>query len=250
MQHQTTSSTSRYPAFMNHPFWNLLRIDASNQDLSDGLRKLSPAETHTLVTEAVQGFYPISYASLLSFKRFSELADNPESKAIAHEIYMVESGERPLVEGAPLTGVRHCDQLKIMFESLLKQSLPISEPETYAVIKQANITNADIIKSMAICDLIESTAPYVIHFYQDFLIQCQIALRIPSEQLERSYLDEHNLTEGDACEDQHIAMLAKMKGNYASGVNSTAYATAQAAFIALVEQHFDKSYHKMQALLA
>ena len=103
---------------------------------------------------------------------------------------------------------------------------------------------------MVICDLIESTAPYVIHFYQDFLIQCQVALGVSSEHLERSYLDEHNLTEGDACEDQHIAMLAKMKGNYSSKANSKEYVKEQSAFISQVNLHFDRSYQKIKEILA
>ena len=63
--------------------------------------------------------------ALLGFKRFSDLAENPESKAIAHEIYLVEKGEKPLIEGAEMTGVLHCDQMKMMFESLLGDELPI-----------------------------------------------------------------------------------------------------------------------------
>lgn len=69
---------------------------------------------------------------------------------------------------------------------------------------------------MAICDIIENTAPYVIHFYQDFLVQCQLAMGVSSEHLKRNYLDEHNLTEGDACEAQHIDMINRMKGQCAA----------------------------------
>lgn len=111
------------------------------------------------MAEAVKGFYPVSYASLLAFKRFADLAENPESKAIAHEIYLVEKGEKPLIEGSDMTGVLHCNQMKMMFESLLGDELPIAEPEGFEVLKKADIPNASIVKSMAICDLIENTAP-------------------------------------------------------------------------------------------
>ncbi len=242
------NNTSTYPYFMSHPFWDKLRI-GSNANTFDALKRLDTPKHKALIKEAVEGFYPISYASLQAFKRFSDLAEHPESKSIAYEIYMVEKGERPLIEGSELTGVLHCDQLKIMFESLINDTLPIDQPESFDILAQADIPNASIVKAMAICDLIENTAPYVIHFYQDFLIQCQLALGVPSEQLKRSYLDEHNLTEGDACEDQHVDMLNRMKANYASDTNSAEYEVEKAQFITLVSNHFEKHRVRMAEIV-
>jgi hypothetical protein len=241
-------SHSNYPHFMSHPFWNALRIHP-HSDMFNSLKKLDNKQRSRLIAEAVKGFYPISYASLQSFKRFSDLAENPESKAIAYEIYLVEKGDKPLIEGSELTGVNHCDQLKIMFESLLENELAIEKPESFEVLQKADIPNAPLVKAMAICDLIENTAPFVIHFYQDFLIQCQLAFGVPSERLKRSYLDEHNLTEGDACEDQHIEMLSKMKGNYADLEYSAAYKSAQIEFVALVSKHFDQQQQQMTRII-
>jgi len=242
-------TTSAHPYFMAHPFWDSLRIHPQSKTF-DALKKLDTAARQAFIAEAVKGFYPVSYASLLAFKRFSDLAENPESKAIAHEIYLVEKGEKPLIEGSEMTGVLHCDQMKMMFESLLGDELPIEAPEHFEVLQQADIPHASIVKSMAICDLIENTAPFVIHFYQDFLIQCQLAFGVPSELLNRNYLDEHNLTEGDTCEDQHIEMLGKMKGNYRALEHSNDYEQEKAAFITLVSAHFEQHRRKMEEIAA
>jgi hypothetical protein len=241
-------SSTNHPYFMAHPFWDSLRLHPGSRTF-EALKNLDYSGRRDLVAEAVKGFYPVSYASLLSFKRFSDLAENPESKAIAHEIYSVEKGEMPLIEGSSMTGVLHCDQMKMMFESLLGEALHITAPEHFEVLKKADIPNASIVKSMAICDLIENTAPFVIHFYQDFLIQCQLAMGVPSEQLNRNYLDEHNLTEGDSCEDQHIEMLGKMKGNYRELEQSEAYEQEKAGFMALVSAHFERHRQNMAVIM-
>ncbi len=241
-------TTDAHPYFMAHPFWDSLRIHPNSKTFN-ALQKLDAPARRALIEEAVKGFYPVSYASLLAFKRFSDLAENPESKAIAHEIYLVEKGEKPLIEGSDMTGVLHCDQMKMMFESLLGETLQIAEPEHFEVLQKADIPQSSIVKSMAICDLIENTAPFVIHFYQDFLIQCQLAIGVPSEQLNRNYLDEHNLTEGDSCEDQHIEMLGKMKGNYRDLEQSEAYQQEKEGFIALVSAHFEQHRQKMAAIM-
>jgi hypothetical protein len=241
------TAASTYPYFMSHPFWDALRIHA-HADTVQTLQQLTHPALSDYITAAVRGFYPISYASLQAFRRFSELAEDAEAKAIAREIYLVEKGDKPLVPGSPLTGVPHCDQLKMMFESLLDSPLDITEPTAFAVLQQADIDSASLVKAMAICDMIEHTAPYVIHFYQDFLLQCQIALMVPSERIQRTYLDEHNLTEGDACEDQHIEMLDKMKGAYRHLAQTPEYAAEQAAFSQLVEAHFEQQAGRMQQL--
>lgn len=242
------NQVNTYPYFMSHPFWDALRIDNGTNALH-GLQSLATHDLETLVCEAVKGFYPISYASLLAFKRFAEMADQPESRAIAWEIYQVEKGDKPLIEGSPLTGVPHCDQLKMMFESLLGTPMNMPAPEDFSVLQKADIPNASLTKAMAICDLIEHTAPFVIHFYQDFLIQCQVALRVPSELIQRSYLDEHNLTEGNACEAQHIDMLGRMMGHYNHLMHTEEYGAEQQAFIALVNEHFEQHRQRMLQLL-
>lgn len=241
-------SSASYPYFMSHPFWELLRIRPQSGTFS-ALQKLDRERRYALVREAVQGFYPVSYASLLAFKRFSELAEHPESKAIAHEIYLVEKGDKPLIEGSDMTGVLHCDQLKMMFESVVGKSLSIDSPEDFEVLQKTDIPNASLLKAMAICDLIENTAPYVIHFYQDFLIQCQLALCIPSESVRRNYLDEHNLTEGDACEEQHIDMLDRMKAHYRHLSDSESYKKEKKVFIRSVNAHFERHRKAMSEIL-
>lgn len=241
-------SSASYPYFMSHPFWELLRIRTQSATF-DALKNLGRERRYALVREAVQGFYPVSYASLLAFKRFSDLADHPDSKAIAYEIYMVEKGDRPLIEGSAMTGVLHCDQLKMMFESVIGESLSIDRPETFGVLQENDIPNASLLKAMAICDLIENTAPFVIHFYQDFLIQCQLALCIPSESVQRNYLDEHNLTEGDACEEQHIDMLDRMKAHYRHLSDSEDYESEKTQFIRSVNAHFERHRKGMLSIL-
>lgn len=239
------TSSAPYPYFMSHPFWDGLRIGAHTSTF-ESLKAMTFEQRRAIICEAVKGFYPISYASLLAFKRFSKLAENETSREIAREIYLVEKGERPLIEGSGMTGVRHCDQMKMMFESVLGQPLSVAEPEDFEVLQLADIPNASLLKAMAICDLIENTAPFVIHFYQDFLIQCQLAMQVPSESIQRTYLDEHNLTEGDSCEDQHIEMLGRMKGNYRELEGSPAYAREQALFIEQVSAHFE--LHRLNML--
>lgn len=241
-------ASASYPYFMSHPFWELLRIRPQSATFG-ALQKLDRERRYALVREAVQGFYPVSYASLLAFKRFSELADHPESKAIAHEIYLVEKGDKPLIEGSDMTGVLHCDQLKILFESVVGESLSIDRPEAFEVLHETDIQNASLLKAMAICDLIENTAPYVIHFYQDFLVQCQLALCVPSESVRRNYLDEHNLTEGDACEEQHIDMLDRMKAHYNHLSDSEAYEKEKSRFIHSVKAHFDRHWKSMSGII-
>lgn len=239
-------SNESYPYFMSHPFWRLLRI-GTGSPVGEKLRLLDDEARGRVIAEAVKGFYPVSYASLLAFRRFSELADHPEAKAIAFEIHAVESGNKPLIEGSAFTGVRHCDQLKIMFESLLGRPLPVDDPETFEVLTVSDISQASLPKAMAICEVIEHTAPFVIHFYQDFLVQCQVAMDIPSEKVQRNYLDEHNLTEGDACEAQHIDMLGRMMAPYADVQESPAFREEKARFIHVVCDHFE---HHRQAILA
>lgn len=240
--------TASYPYFMSHPFWTLLRIHPQ-QGLFQALKKLSHTQQYALIKEAVQGFYPVSYASLLAFKRFSDLAEHPDSKAIAYEIYLVEKGEKPLITGSDMTGVLHCDQLKILFESVIGEPLSIHRPEDFEVLQETDIPHASLLKAMAICDLIENTAPYVIHFYQDFLIQCQLALSVPSESVRRNYLDEHNLTEGDACEEQHIDMLDRMKGHYRQLCDSEDYEREKLSFIRLVNIHFERHRNNIMEIL-
>jgi hypothetical protein len=186
---------------------------------------------------------------LQAFKRYAELAPDDTSKAIAWEIYLVEKGDKPLIPGSDMTGIRHCDQLKRLFESLIGEELPIESPEEFAVLQAADIPHASLTKAMAICDIIENTAPYVIHFYQDFLVQCQLAMGVSSEHLKRNYLDEHNLTEGDACEAQHIDMINRMKGQCAALTCTPEYATAQADFNSLAEAHFEAGRLEIEALL-
>ena len=242
----TIKTMDSYPAFMNHPLWDVIRI-ARNSNLIGQLRKMNLNRLVSYITVAVSAFYPISYASLLAFRRFSTLSDDPEVKAIANEIYLVECGERPIIRGSEYTGIKHCEQLKIMFESLFSNiNFDIPSPENFEVLRKADIENADLVKSLAICDLIETTAPFVIHFYQDFLIQCQLALGRSSEFVKRNYLDEHNLTEGDTCELQHIEMLGRMKLNYSDVISSTAYNTHQRIFVNLVSQHFSGCLKEME----
>lgn len=241
-------SISAYPQFMKHPFWDHLRLHSASTTFSQ-LVRLEESERKHVVCAAVEGFYPISYASLQAFRRFSEIAPDAVSKEIAREIYLVEKGDKPLIKGSEMTGVLHCDQLKIMFESLVEAQLPIERPETFWVLHRADIPNASLTKTMAICDTIENTAPYVIHFYQDFLIQCQLAMGISSEYLKRTYLDEHNLTEGDSCEDQHIEMINRMKGQCAHLTNTPEYETEQRRFSLLVEAHFEQCRLKIEQLL-
>jgi len=239
---------STYPYFMEHSFWKTLRIGGNSQIIKS-LIQLGPSARKLLITEAIKGFYPISYASMLSFKRFSDVADDPESKAIAYMIYEVEKGDRPLIEGSEMTGILHCDQLKMMFESLINETIEMPSPESFDVLKKAKISDANIVKSMAICDIIENTAPYVIHFYQDFLIQCQVAFDVSSENVKRGYLDEHNLTEGDSCSEQHIEMLDKMKGKYQELEVSEEYEFEKNNFIELVNDHFSDHHSKILEIL-
>lgn len=149
-----SKEASEYPYFMSHPFWNILRIGGGN-NISQILLKLNADQRKSFITEAIKGFYPVSYASLLSFKRFGDLAEDPESKEIAYMIYEVEKGDNPLIKGSEMTGILHCDQLKMMFESLIGEDIHINSPETFDVLQNAKIEDASIVKSMAICDTIK-----------------------------------------------------------------------------------------------
>ncbi len=242
------SARSQYPLFMNHPFWDFFRI-GTNPDKYELLKGLKTEERYELLKAAVGGFYPVSYMSLLSFKKFSELTQYKDSREIAERIYLTEKGDLPLIAGSEFEGIKHCDQLKIMFESLLNMKFELPPPENYDLVKAVDIEHATLTKSMAICDIIENTAPYVIHFYQDLLVQCQVAFNISSEGIKRTYLDEHNLTEGAACEEQHIEMVTKMKLRYAELENSEEYATAGKDFCLEVNNHFDASLGRMNEVM-
>lgn len=239
---------SNYPFFMNHPFWKYFRI-GGNMDFINRLQRANDDARHQILHTAVSGFYPISYLSMISFQQCSLLAQIPTTRNIAYDIFQIESGNRPLIEGSLYYGMRHCDQLKMMFESILGRNLELEKAEKFHIIEELEIHNASLIKILAICEIIEKTAPFVIYFYQDLLIQCQVAWNISSELVKRNYLDEHNLTEGDSTPGQHIGMVNEMLNPYINSKTRVEFEQARIEFLKKTSDHFDLFERNLAALM-
>ena len=244
MAHQSKS-------FMQHPYWrNVLGMPV--QGKNDIIIKMTQASTPrqtAFLTLVVEGFYPISYSSPLSFYRVSELSHSEKTRFIANNIYEVELGKHPFIKGGKSQNVLHCEQLKHTIASLVEGlEITLPRPDAFPLAEKINIPESDLCTSLAICEVIEHTAPDVINYMQDFVLQWQYLTNRPSNKINRTYLDEHNLTEGNESADQHIGMVDNMLRPHADLVNSAAYAKANFNFHSACITHLDTVYSKMLSL--
>jgi hypothetical protein len=236
---------------MDHPFWTeVLSIPVTGQNLWINKLKSESFKTQSRFLQLiVEGFYPISFASLLSFKRVSEISKYPETVKIARNFYDIESGIFPIIPDSPNKNLPHCDQLKLMIQSLARDlKFNISEPETFAIHQKLQIADAKLVKALAFCECIENTAPQVISFYQDFMAQWQCTMNVSSKFINRIYLDEHGLTEGSDSEHQHIQMVSKMMMPYNDLVTSQEYSDSKRTFHALCIEHLNEVYERLHTL--
>lgn len=238
---------------MDHPFWRdvLAFPDRGVTSVIADAPDWSVEKQQRFLTLVVSGFYPISYCSALAFLRVADLSQDAETQRIAQLIGEIELGKHPLVPGAKHTDVRHCDQLKHLIASLLDGFvIDLPSPAQFPVVVATDFDTLTLPEALAICEVIETTAPSVIHHYADFVAAWQGTFRRPTRLLDRAYLDEHNLTEGESTEEQHICMLGRMMAPYAAECTSVAYADAQALFHARCTQHLEEVYANIATLIA
>jgi len=229
--------------FMNHPFWTQL------MSIQNDLPSLNEGDKSAFLQLIVEGFFPISYYSHYSFKQFAMLTPHPEAKATAQFISDTEAGLHPLLGDVPYKGIPHYKQISLMLASLNQDPLyDLPHPEKYAFFTAANAIDKTEIQALAYCNLIEHTAVWVIHYYQEFLSKWQSKYKVPSNTIFRVYLDEHNLTEGDDAEDQHINMLNKMNDPYSKLIGNEDYLQAIDHLNKSASTHFDDIMAKIDAL--
>ena len=235
--------------FISHPFWNHLDI-SENFALFGKVKRLTSEEQRSLLALIAEGFYPISYCSPLAFLRFGFLCEGSRSADIAREIGEIELGMHPLLAHSEFKGVRHCDQLKLMIASLIEGlKIDLPEPNEMALCQLSGLSKADMLKAAAVCEVIENTAPKVIQRYQDFIASWQYVFKIPSGRIQRNYLDEHGLTEGENNPDQHISLINEMLEPLGDARFSSEYAAYVHEFNALCCRHLDLINGKIVALL-
>jgi hypothetical protein len=229
--------------FMNHPFWTQL------MSIQSDLPSLNDSDKSAFLQLVVEGFYPISYYSHYSFKQFAKLTPHSEAKTTAQFISDTELGLHPLLGDVPYKGIPHYQQINLMLASLNQDPVyELSHPEKYAFFTEANAIDKTELQALAYCNLIEHTAVWVIHYYQEFLSKWQSKYKVSNHTIFRVYLDEHNLTEGDEAEDQHINMLNKMNGPYNTLIGNKDYQKAIDHLNKSANTHFDGIMTKIEAL--
>ena len=229
--------------FMNHPLWN--EVMSISQDLPD----LSEDQKADYLQLIVEGFYPISYYSLYSFQQFAKLTPHTLAKTTALFISDTEAGMHPLLGNVPYKGTCHYQQINLMIASLNgDEAYKLQHPTRYAFFSKANAINPSEIQALAYCNLIEHTAVWVIHYYQEFVAKWQSKYKVPNHKIFRVYLDEHNLTEGDEAEEQHIKLLNKMNNPYKEQLGNEEYQTALDHLNKSAMEHFDRVMEKIHLL--
>jgi hypothetical protein len=239
-------------SFINHPYWeNVLAIRENNQSSVIHHAITLPFEKkQEFLTLVASGFYPISYSSPMGFSRVAELADDSQAKEIAMHIYEVEHGKHPFIKGNWNQDVLHCDQFKLTLASLLDGcEIELPHPAEFTVNKKLDIQNASATLALAVCDVIEHTAPAIIQYVQDFVVQWQYLTSRKSSLVNRTWLDEHELTEGDMADDQHIGLIEKMKKPFGRIVESKEYENAKALYNRECIHHLDEVYAKILELV-
>ncbi len=240
-------------SFIAHPYWQkVLSIKiADRENHPVNLAVSLPAEKQAeFLTAIASGFYPISYSSPMGFKRVAELTEYSEVREIATNIYEVELGLHPFIKGNWNTNILHCDQFKLTIASLIKNlKITLPRPDDFTINRKLDLRHADMVLALAVCDVIEHTAPAIINFVQDFVAQWQYLTGKPSSEINRTWLDEHNLTEGDATEDQHVGMIERMMKPYAEIVNSVAYMEAKSHYNQRCMEHLDNVYARLLQLV-
>jgi hypothetical protein len=239
-------------SFINHPYWeNVLAIQDRNQSQIIHRAVTLPVEKKKeFLTLVASGFYPISYSSPLGFSRVAELTNDVQAKEIATNIYEVELGKHPFIKGNWNLDVLHCDQYKLTLASLMDGcEIELPHPSEFSVNRKLDIKNASATLALAVCDVIEHTAPAIIQYVQDFVVQWQYLTSRKSSLVNRTWLDEHNLSEGDTAEDQHIGLIEKMMKPFGSIVESKEYENAKALYNRECIHHLDEVCGKIMELV-
>jgi hypothetical protein len=234
--------------FINHPYWeNVLAIPSR---VIHRAVQLPVGKQKEFLALVASGFYPISYSSPLGFGRVAELTDATQAKEIANLIYEVELGKHPFIKGNWNTDVLHCDQFKLTIESLIDDcEITLISPSEFAVNRNLDIQNSSVTLALAVCDVIEHTAPAIIQYVQDFVVQWQYLTSRKSVRVNRTWLDEHDLSEGDTADDQHIGLIEKMMKPYEAIVSAPEYEEAKALYHRECINHLDDVYAKIMELV-
>ena len=119
----------------------------------------------------------------------------------------------------------------------------------FSIIPKVGFDSLSLTGALAVSEVIERTAPGVIHAYADFVSKWQVMFQRPTQKLNRIYLDEHNLTEGKDHGAQHICLVDELMQPYQAELKSLAYQDEQNRFNCLCMDHFENVYQKIIAIL-
>lgn len=234
---------------VNNNFWTeVLAVPENGQnELLKKVSKSSLDKKIRLLSLIVEGFYPISSSSPITFNRVYELSNKENTKNLAKKIYEIELGKHPLIKKSKYKGIPHNEQFRLTIESLIPNIELLKPYETEkAYLDSLNLSESNLSEALGYCYVIEGIAPYVIHYFQDFISQWSVYNNRKNSDINLVYINEHSLTEGDESPDQHIKIVRTMTEPHKEDINSKDYKKAIDNYNFTALKHLDKIYEKIK----
>jgi hypothetical protein len=234
-----------------HPFWQkILTIQPENSPpYFELIAKADTTLKIQFLSAIVKGFYPLTFSSAHVFKRVEQVTAD-KAKYIARAIYTTELGLKPLIKTISFEGVTHPEQFRMLIESLQEDCIiapPLSLTEQF--IDKIAVDQQSLSQILGYASVIEHNGPNIIYALQDFISQWQTHTRRKSSLIKFQFVYEHGLVEGQEGEEQHIAMVNKMAGQYSNKIDNSQFNLAIQHFVMSYHSILDKVYEEIQQLL-
>jgi hypothetical protein len=226
---------------LEHPFWSMLRLRPGGNDWVRRALAGSPAQRQRLVDAVASGFFPISCSSPLAFTRVVELARArgvEAAAALAEQIALTETGERPLVGW--YLGVGHPQSFLRTLASV-SACAPRPDPALgEAFLADLGVPEAELGQLVGYCETIEAIAPHTTHWITELVAQWAVLSGTSFAHLWWPYLCEHLLTEGDTSCDQHIQVVSALVDSLGEHVADAARAAGRERYVERTVRHLDR----------
>jgi hypothetical protein len=246
------SSQSMFQRMFSHPFWTeVMAVKRGGNPLIRQVVEMSPERRVKFLSLIVKGFYPLGCVAHIPFRQVAVNSSDATAKEIGQFICDVELGFHPLLKNAAHVGIPHNDCFRLGIESLEPGAiLPAPRDLGDRFVAEMGIENADLSCALAGCEVIENLAPFFNFRIQDFMAQWQTMSGLPSEKVNKVYVNEHGLTEGDQSEQQHISLLGKMTAPHLDVVRSPEYEANKRKFFEHFMRPLTAAYDEITETLA
>ena len=190
---------------MSHSYWSFFQLQAGDDSKVARFARMAPDRGQAFVSLMMHGFFPLSAAVPIAWRRVAELGPSEEVRKTARFFVEVESGDHAMA--AWYRGVPHAELYRRMFDSLAGSRIELNEALVGAYCNELDLGNGGLERSLVASAFIEKTGLQVLHLLHDFVLQWQSRNNIPTRSVDITYINEHMLLERSDSADQHVPLV-------------------------------------------